>query len=80
MTGYQSAKNKNRSEKIGVYRSPADEERRKIWLKKIPRDLIINIVSVLCALHFTDADFIIDKKDQRKSRVVESAKLKHTRL
>ena len=49
-TGYQSAKNKNRNEKIGVYRFPADEERRNIWLKKIPRDLIINKESVLCAL------------------------------
>ena len=45
-TGYQSAKNKNRNEKIGVYRFPADEERRKIWLKMIPRDLIINKESV----------------------------------
>ena len=77
-TGYQSAKIRN--EKIGVYRFPADEERRKICLKNIPRDLIINKESVLCAAHFTDADFIIHKKDRRKSRVVESTKLKHKRL
>ena len=32
------------------------------------------------ALHFPDADFIIGKKDQRKSRVVESTKLNHKQL
>ena len=66
--------------RLECMRFPADEERINIWLKKIPRDFIINKESVLCALHFTDADFIIDKKDQGKSRVVEGTKLKHKRL
>ena len=76
--GYQSAKSRN--EKIGVYLFPANEERGKIWVKKILRDLVINKELVLCAAHFTDADFIIHKKDKRTSRVVEGTKLKHKRL
>ena len=31
-----------RNEKIGAYRFPADEERRKIWFIKITSDLVID--------------------------------------
>jgi hypothetical protein len=62
---------------VRAYVFPKDEERRRKWIKAIPRsNWSPSAKAVVCSLHFEEADFRTERKDSNPRRKLGNLKNK----
>ena len=60
---------------------PKDPERRRRWIKAIPRDnWTPSTKSVICSLHFADSDFKTERTDSNERRKLGELKCKRLKI
>ena len=66
-SGYPSQPRSD-GDRITFHKFPADDERRRLWIRKIHRDFTPSDSHRVCSLHFVESDFKTSSSDRNKRR------------